>query len=94
MAYTKTDALRAALDALGIRYTRGYSLGSAEWRKPTEQRTDLERVTCVWPRSADVTHSVTFEEDEGGCMWVADDVTPAQALALALAGAVDGGSDG
>ena len=91
MAYEKTRQLRASLDALGIRYTRGYSLGSDEWKKPTDERTDLDRVTCVWPRSADAAHSVTFEEDEWGDMWVADEVTPAQALALALAGAVDWG---
>lgn len=71
MSDGRTKALRRMAKALGMRYTRGYSMGG--------RRVDEDRVTTLYPAC------VTFSEDEDGALWVEDAVTPRQAVALAMA---------
>ena len=71
MAHDKTDELRRMAKALGLRYTRGYSMGDG-------RRVDEDTVTTLYPAC------VAFSEDEDGALWVEDAISPRQALALAL----------
>lgn len=80
MTHQKTDALRKALAALGVRWTAGY------WG-PRDTRSDEDSVTTVWPRAGHAEGTLTFEEDEDG-LHVIDEITPMQAVAMALAGGV------
>ena len=77
MAHDKTDELRRMAKALGLRYTRGYTL-------PGGRRVNEENVTTLWPVQGDASASLTFEEDEDGHLWCEDDLTPLQALMLAM----------
>lgn len=76
MPHDKTSTLRCMAAALGIRYTRGYVMG--------DRRVNEDSVTTLHP-TPDVADSVCIEEDEDGALWVADAVTPRQAIVLALA---------
>jgi hypothetical protein len=73
---SKTDELRAVAEALGLRVTHGYTL-------PGGRRVNEENVTTLWPGN-DPQLSLTFEEDEDGHLWCEDDLTPLQALMLAM----------
>lgn len=77
MTHDKTATLRCMAAALGIRYTRGLTLEGG-------RRVNEDSVTTLHP-TPDVADSVCVEEDEDGALWVADPVTPRQALLLALA---------
>jgi hypothetical protein len=74
---SKTDELRAVAEALGLRVTHGYTL-------PGGRRVNEENVTTLWAREGDASTSLTFEEDEDGHLWCEDDLTPLQALMLAM----------
>jgi hypothetical protein len=71
MAHERTDELRRMAKALGLRYTRGYSMGDG-------RRVNEDATTTLYPAC------VTFSEDEDGALWVEDAISPRQALALAL----------
>ncbi len=73
----KTDALRAMADERGVRWTAGYRL---EGRVVNE-----DDVTCVWPVEGRADLTLTFAEDEDGHLWCEDELSPAQALAAAMA---------
>jgi hypothetical protein len=71
MTHAKTDELRRMAKALGLRYTRGYTL-------PGGRRVNEDTTTTLHPAC------VTFSEDEDGALWVEDAISPRQALALAM----------
>lgn len=71
-----TKRLRELCRENGVRYTCGY-------RRKDGTAVDADVVTCVW-LDGDPCHTTSFEESDGGELWVADTVTPEQALALAL----------
>ena len=73
---TKTDELRAMASALGIRYTCGLVCG--------DHRVNEDSVTTLYRQVGGPSRSVTFEEDADGALWVADEVSPRQAVALAM----------
>lgn len=79
---TLTDSLRDALEALGVKYTCGYTMKGGK-------AVNEDNVTCVWPDN-DPRHTVTFEEEDGygcePCLHVEDGITVTQAIAIALAG--------
>lgn len=70
-----TERLRELCRENGIRYTCGY--------RSKDGITDEDIVTCVW-FDDEPLNTTSFEESDGGELWVADTVTPEQALALAL----------
>lgn len=77
MTETITDRLRAGLNARGIKYTCGYEFRDG-------RRVDEGTVTTAWPDDMDAQHSVTFEEDKDGALWVANDVSVREALAMVI----------
>lgn len=77
MTYHKTVALREKLDDRGIAYSCGYVM-SKECKRVSE-----ENVTCVQHADGNPMHSITFEEDEDGALWVEDPLTVDEAMALA-----------
>ena len=77
MTYEKSAALRAACDERGIGYSRGYNLAG--------RRVDEDRVTTLWD-GEDADSALTFEEDEHGSLWCADEMGVEQAIGAYLAG--------
>jgi hypothetical protein len=71
MSHARTDELRRMAKALGLRYTRGYTL-------PGGRRVNEDTTTTLHPAC------VTFSEDEDGALWCEDAISPRQALALAM----------
>ena len=74
-----TERLRELCRENGVRYTCGYTRGY----RGEGGTTDEDIVTCLWV-DGDQCHTTSFEESDGGELWVANTVTPEQALALAL----------
>ena len=83
MSHENTKRIRAALDAEGIRYDRGYRIGTGR----QAHRVDEEEVTVLLLPNGDVRRSVSVFEDDEGKLWIDDElpVTAVVALARALA---------
>lgn len=83
MSNENTRRIRAALDAEGIKYDRGYRIGVGE----QAHRVNLDDVTVLLPPDGDVRRSISVYEDEEGKLWIDDElpVTAVVALARALA---------
>lgn len=75
-----SEDLRALADAQGIVHTHGYQMGRGE----DAHRIMEDRVTTLWPSPDDAVRSITIEEDEDGRLWLEDDVTIEQAIAIAM----------
>lgn len=72
-----TERLRELALARGLEVRHGWSL-------PGGRRVDDDRVTTVYAVPGDPASSLTFEEDEDGNLWCADDMSPRQALGAVL----------
>jgi hypothetical protein len=74
---SKTQDLRDECKRRGIEYTCGLLFDG--------RRVNKENVTTLW----DGEHpekSITFEEDEHGCLWCADELSVAECIGAYLAG--------
>lgn len=83
---SKTQRLRDECERRGIEYDVGLIDGS------TGERYATDRVTALW----DGEHpekSITFEEDEHGCLWCSDELSVAECVGAYLAGLEDEDED-
>ena len=81
MSYENTMQIRAALDAEGIKYDKGYRIGSGE----PVHRVNLDDVTVLLPPDGDALHSISVFEDEEGKLWIDDEIPVRAVVALARA---------
>ena len=75
---SKTQLLRAECERRGIPYRAGFCTKSTE-------RTDTDTVTELWD-GEHASRSLTFEEDESGALWCADELSVSQCIGAYLAG--------
>lgn len=54
---TQTDSLKRTCDAIGMRYTEGYTLSDG-------RTVNDDNVTCLWPDDM-ASHTLTFVEEDG-----------------------------
>lgn len=81
MSHESTRQIRAALDAEGIAYDRGYRIGAGE----PEHRVNLDDVTVLLPPDGDALRSISVFEDEDGHLWIDDEIPVRAVVALARA---------
>lgn len=81
MSHENTKRIRAALDAEGIAYDKGYRIGAGE----PVHRVNEEDVTVLLPPDGDVRRSVSVFEDKEGKLWVDDEISARAVVALARA---------
>ena len=74
---SKTQRLRDKCKRRGIEYTCGLLLDG--------RRVNKENVTTLWD-GTDASKSLTFEEDESGALWCADELSVSQCIGAYLAG--------
>ena len=75
---SKTQELRDECERRGIPYRVGFCTKSTE-------RTDTDTVTELWDGESH-GKSLTFEEDESGALWCADELSVGQCIGAYLAG--------
>ena len=76
---SKTQQLRAECERRGIEYECGFYIPG------TNRRTNADTVTELWD-GENHGKSLTFEEDESGALWCADELSIRQAIGAYLAG--------
>lgn len=76
---SKTKRLRAECKRRGIKYDVGLYDGV------DGPKYNVDKVTTLWD-GTDAGKSLTFEEDESGALWCADELTVAEAIGAYLAG--------
>jgi hypothetical protein len=76
---SKTQELRDECERRGIEYTCGLVMGESK------RRVNTENVTTLWD-GTDAGKSLTFEEDESGALWCADEMSVSQCIGAYLAG--------
>ena len=76
---SKTQDLRDECERRGIKYTCGLVMGE------TKKRVNTDTVTTLWD-GTDASKSLTFEEDESGALWCADEMSVSQCIGAYLAG--------
>lgn len=76
---SKTKQLRDECKRRGIEYTCGLVMGD------TKKRVNTENVTTLWD-GENASKSLTFEEDESGALWCADEMSVSQCIGAYLAG--------
>ena len=79
---SKTQDLRDECERRRIPYIVGLCDGL------TGKKYATERVTSLWD-GEHAEKSLTFEEDEHGCLWCADELTVAECIGAYLAGFED-----
>ena len=77
---SKTQRLRDECERRGIEYTCGLLFDG--------RRVNKENVTTLWD-GEHAGKSLTFEEDEHGCLWCADELSVSQCIGAYLAGLED-----
>ena len=76
---SKTQDFRDECERRGIEYTCGLVMGE------TKKRVNTENVTTLWD-GEHADRSLTFEEDESGVLWCADEMSVSQCIGAYLAG--------
>ncbi len=77
---SKTQRLRDECERRGIEYTCCLVMGG--------RRVNKENVTTLWD-GKHASKSLTFEEDEHGSLWCADELSVSQCIGAYLAGLED-----